>query len=477
MKSLILTAASILCIVLTSAGCAVADPASTAATPPASRPVQSFPLGVYWGWEQNTEGARQAGLEKWAFVKKTCELLPKNGIDTVWLVNIELADLKKLLKITRPLGLKVLPGLAEIEPRNLVRFGFTQADPQYQEKALAFYKGYVPEVVREVGEDRDGILAWVIIDEPDEKMLPLVEPVRQLFAEADLDRPATLVSTWNATPSVIANTRLSTFCIDVYPFFGPLAPSGPHTPEASQNYYSSNVLKTVAAAGQDGRTSWVMGQSYAEVHGPWKRDKDGNVVAAPGSFINWRMPTPAEMRWQMWEGLRAGVKGIIFFPLFIGYQGDLPVAAAPTDPIFERALVKEPTPVGQLALLDNKGGLTPQFKTMSSTFRALVPHKALLRRLMPSSSQWLSAGKSAQIGNFVDPETKSEYAVVVNPDLVAAQTVSVIVSPKPGVLKPVVMDVLRKTPVKLEGMGWAGGNFRITISLQAGEGVLLKLNP
>lgn len=473
MRKNLFVALALLCSAWATPGRAESPPA-----PPASeRPVTGFPTGVYWGWEQNAEGARVAGLEKWAFVRKTCELLPKHGIDTFWVVNIELADLKQLLKITRPLGLKVLPGLAEIEPRNLVRFNLTPKDPDFVPKALDFYKTFIPQMVKEVGEDREGILAWIVIDEPDEQMLKLVEPVRQLFAQADPNRPATLVSTWSVTPDVIAQTRLQTFCIDVYPFFGPKAPSGPHTTEASQNYFSSNVFKTVAAAGKDDRIAWAMPQSYAEIQGPWKRGADGVPVAAPGSFINWRMPTPGEMRWQIWESLRAGVKGVIFFPLFISYQADLPVPAAPTDPIFKPALVDKPTRVEELGLLNNQHKPTRQFLAISETFRAVAPHKELLRRLKPSQSAWLSAGKGAQVSTFTDPASNEEYAVVVNPDMAADQTVTAVVAAKPGVLNPVVIDVLKEKTVKIESMGWAGGNHRISVSLRAGEGALLKLKP
>jgi len=106
-----------------------------------------------------------------------------------------------------------------------------------------------------------------------------------------------------------------------------------------------------------------------------------------------------------------------------------------------------------------------------------LPNKPLLRRLKPSQSQWLSAGKGAQVSNFTDPDSKEEYAVVVNPDLVADQTVTALVAAKAGVLEPEVVDVVKGKPVKLEGLGWAGGNHRISIALRAGEGVLLKLKP
>ena len=32
--------------------------------------------------------AKNAGMDRWAFTKKTCELLREKGVDSIWLVNI-----------------------------------------------------------------------------------------------------------------------------------------------------------------------------------------------------------------------------------------------------------------------------------------------------------------------------------------------------------------------------------------------------
>ena len=56
--------------------------------------------------------------------------------------------------------------------------------------------------------------------------------------------------------------------------------------------------------------------AFAEIWGDWYYDKDMNVVVQPGAFLNWRMPTAGETRWQVWEGLASGAKGVIYFVLF-----------------------------------------------------------------------------------------------------------------------------------------------------------------
>ncbi|MEI6339014.1 MAG: hypothetical protein WCQ57_10590, partial [Verrucomicrobiota bacterium] len=361
--------------VLLSATCFAAEPAAPAAPPPqeTSRPVRDFPLGVYWPWERTPASARSAGMDTWAFAKQTCELLKENGVDSIWLVNIGVGDLKPLLKITRPLGLNLIPCLSEIEPRNLCGgMGLDPAAADFQAKALEYYALKIPGIVQAVGGDRAGVLAWALCDEPTGVFFDLMEPMRKIFARADPDRPALAVTTWGQTPNLIANTRFTIFCTDLYPFFGPNNPSGPHTPAASRNYYSDKIQRMVNDAGKDGRTGWVMPMCFSDIWGPREMAQDGMETALPGAFVHWRTPTLAEMRWQIWEGLRLGVKGEFFFSLLGETEGN-PKAEPPKDPQLQPILTKEATPVGYSALLDRRGHPTPQFTEMSILFRKLAP--------------------------------------------------------------------------------------------------------
>jgi len=404
-------------------------------------------------------------------VRDTCRLLKESGCDAIWLVNINVADTKELLKIARPMGLKLLPGLGEIEPRN--RPQTAKLDPEDKEalpRALDYYRKTIPAVVQGIGEDRDGILAWVLGDEPHGGSFSLLEPMREIFAEADHGRPVITVTMWPQTPQAIEKTRLTTFCVDLYPFFGPKDPNGPHTPQASRNFYTHNLQRMVEPAGRDGRVGWVMPMCFADVWGPWEMADDGSTVALPGAYIHWRTPTLAEMRWQIWEGLRNGVKGVLFYVL-LGVPKGRPDAKPVEQEALKPVLAKERIPIGFDALLDFRGRPTPQFREVAFLFRALDPHRPLLRRLAPTQVEWVASGKDAQVGNFTDPTTGQPVAVVVNPDFEAAREVELVVGT--GVKK--VVDVLTGKELKLEPLGWAGGNFRIGLRLDAGAGALLQL--
>ncbi|MCC6444321.1 MAG: hypothetical protein IT210_12830 [Armatimonadetes bacterium] len=437
----------------------------------AERPVGYVPFGVYWPWERTGGIARNAGQDVWAFTQATCQLLKKSGVDTIWTVNIGLEDAKKLLKITRPLGLRLLPCLGEIEPRNLGGTAGTKPDDaDFMDRASAYYRKAVPRIVQEMGEDREGILAWVLGDEPTGKGIALLETMRQLFLAADPQRPVVTVSMWGQTPQLIRETRLQTFCVDLYPFFGPGSPNGPHTPEASRNFFTFNAERMVEEAGKDGRTGWVMPQCYNEIWGPWDLRPSGLSVALPGSHIHWRTPTLPEIRWQIWESLRVGAKGVLFF-VFLGPDRGSPKAAPVREPSVQSVLVKTPTPASYPALLDHKGRPTAQYNLMAAIFRRLAPHKPLIHRMRPVKAGWLSAGKDVQVSNFADPDNEGQYAVIVNPDLAAPRIAEVIAGP--GVKG--LADVLRGEPIEMQSLGWAGGNYRVSIPLQAGEGILIKI--
>jgi hypothetical protein len=442
------------------------------AIPAAERPVQDFPLGVYWPWERTKSIAKNAGMERWAFTRKTCELLKSRGVDSIWLVNIMADDLKSLLKITRPLGLTLAPCLSEIEPKNCRgMMGLDPSASDFQAKAMEYYARRIPEIVRNIGDDRQGVLAWVLCDEPTGVFIDLMDPMRRTFAKADPDRSVLAISMWPQTPDLIAKTRLTTFCVDLYPFFGPNDPNGPHTPDASRGFYSSHLQQIVKDAGRDGRTGWVMPMCFNEIWGPKAMDPEGLVRALPGAYIHWRTPTRAEMRWQIWEGLRLGAKGIFFYTLLGEADGE-PDAKPPEDPALQSVLVKEATPVGHSGLLGRRGEPNPLCDEMSMLFGKLALHKALLRRLSPTDTQWIAADGGAQVGSFIDNSARDRYAIVVNPDFGATQVVKLAAPAGTEFLT----DLLAGKRLPLKASENTVGNSMIEIRLKAGDGVLLKVH-
>jgi hypothetical protein len=182
----------------------------------------------------------------------------------------------------------------------------------------------------------------------------------------------------------------------------------------------------------------------------------------------------AEMRWQIWEGLRLNVKGMFFFVLLSQGQGypkaKLPEEEDPGNAYLRPILVKTATRVGCDALLDPKGNPTPEGSKMFTLYHKLTPHKSLLWALTLSNTPWVTADGGTQISSLVDSTTGKQYAIAVNPDFGAAHVVTLTTTMNTRGL----MDVLASTRLKLAPLG-TGGTFGTKIRLEAGDGVMLKI--
>lgn len=437
---------------------------------PADRPVNDVPLGAYLPWEFTSGYCKYAGMEQWPYVEKIVKSVKEQNIDTLWLVNIQLPDLQKLLKITIPAGIKVLPCLGEIEPRNR-GLKLDAADPSTFEAPLAYYAEEVPAIVKALGEDKKGILAWILGDEPtDTNVILLMEHLRKLFREADPDRPVLTVGTWPHSAELPAKTRITTFCVDLYPFFGLNNPNGPFTPDASRNYFTVNAQRLVEEAGRDGRSAWIMGQSFADVGGPFTSDHRGAITALPGSMLCWRPPTIPEIRWQIWESFRCGAKGFLFFTVFYFNESN-PSAPPITDANLLGAVLKQETPIGRTTLLDFQAEPTPSLLEASKIFARIKPFKSLILSLKPTMTEWIQGNEFLKVGNFTTADPNVNYCIIVNHDLEQKKSAKLVA----GVTISSISDMLTGKALKMTPLGWDGGNNSIEIELPPGDGTLLKL--
>ncbi len=436
---------------------------------PADKPVNDVPLGAYLPWEFTSGYCKYAGLDQWQYVKKIVKSCRDQNIDTLWLVNIQLPDLQKLLKITIPAGIKVLPCLGEIEPRNH-GWKLDTTDTATLTAAKAHYAEEVPAIVKALGEDKKGIMAWVLGDEPTGSGIIIMEDLRKIFREVDPERPVLTVNMWGQSTELPSKTRITTFCVDLYPFFGHNNPNGPFTPEASRNFFTVNAQRLVEEAGKDGRSAWVMGQSFADIWGPFTTDNHGAMTALPGSMPCWRAPTIPEIRWQIWESLRCGAKGFLFFTLFY-FNESKPTAPKITDPNLLAAVFKRKTYIGKTTLLDFQAEPTPLCMEASKTFSRIKPFKKLILSFKPAMTEWVQSGKHLKVGNFTTDNANVNYCVVANHDLQRKQSAKLIV----GVTIKSITDITTGAKLKMTPLGWAGGNYSISIELPAGDGTILKL--
>ena len=121
-----------------------------------------------------------------------------------------------------------------------------------------------------------------------------------------------------------------------------------------------------------------MGGIFQEPWGNRGYDAKGNIIYGVGAGPNFRMPTPAEVRWQNWSALAAGARGLIHFSLIFA-----PGKAGPSpEPMPENKRLswgfKETTnsnsPGG---ILYPDGRSTPQYEAMGNIAEGVKMHRKM----------------------------------------------------------------------------------------------------
>ena len=105
-------------------------------------------------------------------------------------------------------------------------------------------------------------------------------------------------------------TKIPVVCVDLYPFFGPNDPNGPHTDAASKGFFRRNAMKMLDAIGDRPAVGWVMGMCFSDIWDPRRYDDNGHLIGLSDSYLHWRCPTLPEMRWQVWESFRWARRGL-----------------------------------------------------------------------------------------------------------------------------------------------------------------------
>jgi hypothetical protein len=275
---------------------------------------------------------------------------------------------------------------------------------------------------------------------------------------------------WPQTPEVPAQTKLPVVCVDLYPFFGPDDPNGPHTDAASKSFFRRNAAKMIEAIGDRNAVGWVMGMCFCDIWGPRKYDEQGHLIGFPGSYLHWRCPTPAEMRWQVWETLRSGAKGFVCYTLAPEAPDPRTETLPPPDVAWKDVLAKAPTDLGPNALTNPDGSATPQLEELGRVYAQIAPHAELIRRWRLSAAPAVETEGSGQAQAFEDPETGSTFVVLLNDDLHQEQTVTVRV----GETTAIVRDLLRGQEIALK-RDFASGSGTGEVVLAAGAGTILQL--
>ncbi len=433
---------------------------ASAQTVPADLPPTFVPLGAYLSWERTVACAKYYDIDQWQDVTTRLDALQANHVNLLWVTNMSEADLPRLIVECEKRNMRLLPSMGAVEAK---------IDWRWVDDG-SYYDTVLPRIVKAAGDSKT-LVGWVLSDEPLVEHFPRLETLRRKFRELDPKRFCTAVTMWPQTPQVPVKTKLPLICIDLYPFFGPDDPNGPHTDAASKGYFRRNALKMMDAIGDGPAVGWVMGMCFSDIWGPRKYDAQGHLIGLPGSYLHWRCPTLAEMRWQVWETFRVGAKGFVCYTLAPEAPNAENATLPPADVAWKEVLATKETDLGPNALTNPDGSVTPQLEELGRVYAQLAPHADLILRLERSEEALVEVDAPAQVQTFIDPETKTLYAIVVNDDLHESRGATLRV----GESVSTVIDLIRNHDVPLTKNA-QDGSATGTMTLAAGDGTLLKIS-
>ena len=432
-----------------------------------------FPTGVFWPWERTKSNAEGSGMELWEFVNSQMKQLKEHGCNTLWFVNLPQSLMPKVLVMAEKNGLKVLLNTG------LIDAFYSGAGSLTRLKQLA------ENTVARIG-DFPALLGYVLKDEPQLSSLESCNYFCDLMKKADPARDSLAVVMNRQSITYLRESNLPVICTDIYYFGHDKSTNLPNPANISQTEFSAGLNAYNSTAEQYGKHSWFMGQMFGDV---WGRHylKDGKCIVEPGSYLHWRMPTSAETRWQIWEALRHGSKGIFFYvhlpprPLTISPDQVRPgtreariladmdrnakVAATwKHQPLTRKRMEVDP---GEGVVFFG-GKPTPQMKAMGKIFQVLLKHdKLLLTKKRAAFPVFFSASPAADTATF-DTGNNKRYGVVVNRDLNRKQEVEILLPVNVFSVKNLNTEQVLSISVK-------DGNFkRIMLSLDSGDGALLE---
>jgi hypothetical protein len=427
---------------------------------PADDPPGFVPLGVYLSWERIESNAAARGVDRWADAGNRLDALQANHVNLLWVTNMAEADLPRLLDECGKRGIRVLPSMGSIEAK--VDWRWTP-ESTYYDKA-------VPAAIAAAGGSTS-LVGWVLSDEPMVEHLPRLSALQARLRDLDPARFCTTVSMWPQTPTIARESKLPVICVDLYPFFGPDDPNGPHTDSASRSFLRRHAEAMMEAIGERRAVGWVMGMCFSDIWGPRRYDERGHLIGLPGSYLHWRAPTLAEMRWQVWETFRTGAKGFVCYTLAPEPPDPKTASLPPADVEWKSVLAKTATDLGPNALTNPDGSATPQLEELGRLYARLAPQADLLRDWQRLREPLIEALAGATAQAFVLPASGALYAVVVNDDLQQEQTITV----RFGERVTGVHDVLAAQPVA-GTQDFAGGSSTLRLRLAAGDGTILAID-
>ena len=372
-------------------------------TPPPAD--QTIPLGVYWAGEMVGSAYDNNPVKRKAELEKRFADLAAHNVTAIWLTH---TDAKEGAEMARMAGKHGIRLVASLGPLAMEVGGIPD-----EEHAKATRKMLVED-----WGDAPAPFAWGIGDEPSTTYM---EEVAKASANIKRAIPTARTTAVMMPMDYIAAAKMVNFdwfTVDIYPFFSANNPNGPGDHGSSTMYYMQAcqraqnwALKTKA------RGWWVMPQIYQEPWGPWDYDDQGNIVHLPGGGPHWRMPTPAEVKWQTWAGIAGGARGVFYF-IYYWPGRNQPNAEPIKDPALG-FVVKEKVNTGApRGIVYPDGRSTPAYEAMGQAFGEIKKLTPLVLSLKPATEEhayfWGGWPWPGDMLTCWDGPDGKKYAILVN---------------------------------------------------------------
>ncbi len=361
------------------------------------------PMGVYLSWEIPRRLAESNGISQRAFLEKLFTLCRERNVNFIWITNLPWAQLPATRELAQKYGMTLVANCSDGKYEH------------YFKNDAAELKNNIEQMVYYSDNDPN-LTDWILGDEPRPVTAENLKTYRKLLRAVDPVRRAGVVIMPHDT-ELINKAEFDTAAVDAYPFFGPGDPNGPHTPQTSRSYYRASTTKFISDCRAAGTIPWLMPQSFVEIlGGPYKYNDKGEIIALPGSYFHWRMPEVPEIRWQFWEALRLGARGICFFELvpIMKWNDTTDQLKVKDDFAWKDALLKSEANAGFGGLTTPWGTPTPQFDEIGRLYQEIEPYRTLITRWQPmeSPAHWSNCPMSF----FQDTKEQKIYMLAVNED-------------------------------------------------------------
>lgn len=352
--------------------------------------------GVYADHSVTLQAARYVDFDVSRSIARRAESIAGTGANVAWITNLpdDPAVIARYVTELRARGVEIVAGSGHwyIGSWNYARTGEPITLPYRHLRLtgarLAWRAGVIDQQFATIQRLRAAIPAdaqpwrWSLGDEPPPESLAALQQLAGKCRDADIPTTMVQVPEYHAQTLTTIGNRIPVVSCDVYPFFQPGLPSNPPYGPAALTWFRNNCRDVVARSKSAGVTPVLMTQGF-------------------GGDALFRMPTPAQTRWQVWAAIANGSPGAIVFA-----HGMASPDGGPTPPMASLVDWQGPTE-----------SLTPAGVEIAKTYGRLQSVESLLQGSTIETGPTITLPAAGDVAAYVRTATGRRLLIVVaDPD-------------------------------------------------------------